>query len=48
MNAINGGAANVQGTPVNGAIVLTGTTPRASITVGGTAAAIGCGPRSTI
>jgi len=46
MNAINGGSANVQATLVNGAIVLTGTTPTASITVGGTAggiAAIGFG-----
>jgi hypothetical protein len=47
MNAINGGAANVQAKLVGGAIVLTGTTPTASITVGGTAggiAAIGFGP----
>jgi flagellar hook protein FlgE len=47
MNAINSGTANVQATLVGGAIVLTGTTPTASITVGGTAAAIaaiGFGP----
>jgi flagellar hook protein FlgE len=47
MNAINGGTANVQASLVGGALVLTGTTPTASITVGGTAAAIaaiGFGP----
>jgi flagellar hook protein FlgE len=40
MNAINSGTANVHVTLTGGAIVLTGTTPTASITVGGTAAAI--------
>jgi len=47
LNAINGGVATVQATLVGGAIVLAGTTPTASITVGGTAAgiaAIGFGP----
>ena len=40
MNAINSGTANVHATLTGGALVLTGTTPTASITVGGTAAAI--------
>ena len=40
MNTINAGAANVRASLVGGAVVLTGTTPTASITVGGTAAAI--------
>ena len=40
MNAINTGSANVSAALVGGALVLTGTTPTASITVGGTAAAI--------
>ncbi|HML06569.1 MAG TPA: flagellar hook-basal body complex protein [Xanthobacteraceae bacterium] len=39
MNAINGGAADVKATLVGGQLVLTGTSPTASITVGGTGAA---------
>jgi flagellar hook protein FlgE len=44
INAINAGSANVQAALVGGQIVLTGTTPTASITVGGTGgASIGFG-----